>query len=114
MKFDIREPLARSEYEILRHSQNLKADLGDTLSKAKQKRLQTFLNDPDYFLRLVRPCRGKAAYLLLRLVRPIYIVPVQHKLFAAIEKLARHTGQTANQFTQAAVRHQLDLMESAR
>jgi len=114
MKFDLQIPLTASQFERLKPSKNLKADLVIVLPKAKHERIQTFLNDPVYLFRVVRPFKGSAAYLLLRMQRPIEIIKTHPKLHRLIQKGARTEGVTVNQFIQGAVRSQLDKMEGKR
>ena len=114
MKFDIQIPLTASQFERLKSSKNLKADLVIVLPKAKRERIQTFLNDPDYQLRVVRPFKGNAAYLLLRMVRPIEVFETHPKLHRLIKKGARMEGVTVNRFIQGAIRYQLDKQEGKR
>ena len=114
MKFDIQIPLTASQFERLKPSKNLKADLATVLPKAKYERIQTFLNDPVYLFRVVRPFKGNTAYLLLRMERPIQIFEMHPKLHRLIQKGARMEGVTVNQFIQGAVRSQLDEFEGKR
>jgi hypothetical protein len=114
MKFDTQIPLTTSQFERLKPSQNLKADLATVPPKAKHERIKPYLNDPTWLLRVVRPCRGKAAYLLLRMERPIMIIPVTHKFHRIIEKGARLEGVTVNRFINGALWHQLDVLEGKK
>ena len=108
MKFDIQIPLTASQFERLKPSKNLKADLATVLPKAQHERIKTYLGDPGYLFSVVRPFKGKAAYLLLRMARPIQIITFPSKLSGRVHKYARLEGVTVNQFIQAAIRYELD------
>jgi hypothetical protein len=114
MKFDIQIPLNSTQFERLKPSENLKADLATVLPKTKYERIRLYLNDPAYLVCVVRPFRGNAAYLLLRMKRPIQIIPVTPTFHRIIQKGARMQGLTVNQFTNVAIRHQIDKLEGKK
>jgi hypothetical protein len=108
MKFDIQVPLTAPQFDRLKVSENLKADLASVLPKAKFERIKTYLGDPSYLLSVVRPFRGKAAYLLLRMARPIQTFWVPAKLHRLMKKIADRERITINQFVKGAIQYQLD------
>jgi len=114
MKFDIQVPLTAPQFNRLKVSENLKADLSTALPKTKFERIKTYLGDPSYLLSVVRPFRGKAAYLLLRMERPIQTFLVPTKLHHLMKKIADREGITINQFVKGAIQHKLDKLEGQK
>jgi hypothetical protein len=114
MKFDVQIPLTASQFERLKTSQNLKGDLATVLPKAKYAGIRAYLGDPAYLLRVVRPFKGKAAHLLLRMERPIVIFKNSLKLHRLTEKNAAMEGVTVNQYIVSAIQYQLDKLEGKK
>jgi hypothetical protein len=110
MNLDIQLPLTSTQYGLLKHAKNLRAKIQSVLPKSRLTRIRTFLNDPAYDLRLVRPYRKNASYLRLRLGQPRRIISFERKFAAVISEVARQRDITVNQLLYESIKERFSKM----
>jgi hypothetical protein len=108
MKHDIELPLTAAQYDRLKQEKELRQGIKNILPETKVARIATYLQDSDYDLHLVRPYKGEAAYLRLRLGSPRIFIPLPPKLSSSLAAISGRLGITVNQFINAAIKSRLD------